>query len=70
MGRDNDYPELSSRERERTKRREKKRQPGMVVSNRSILTLQRIIQEKAKGLRAVVDKGKKRKKHKKRRKKK
>lgn len=75
MGRDNDYPELSPRERERTERREKKRQPGMVVSGRSIFTLAQIIREKAEGVRSLAGKGKrkkrgKRKKHKKRRKKK
>lgn len=70
MGRDNDYPELPSKERERIKRREKKRQPGMVVSGRSVLTLAQIIREKAEGLRSLVGKQKKRKKHKRRRKKK
>lgn len=70
MGRDNDYPELPPKEGERIRRREKKRQPGMVVSGRSVLTLAQIIQEKAKGLRSLTSKGKGRRKRKKRRKKK
>ena len=75
MGRrDNDYPDLSPKERERIERREKKKHPGMAVSGRSLLTLAQIIREKAEGLRSVTGKSKrkkrrKRKKHKKRRKK-
>jgi len=65
MGRSNDYPELPSKERERIRRREKKRQPEMTEDGRGVFTLARIIQEKAKGLRPVTGKRKKRKKRRK-----
>lgn len=60
-----EYSELSSKERERIERREKKRRPGMVVSGRSVKTLAQIIQEKAKGLRPLSSKKKRKKRRKK-----
>lgn len=65
MGRTDEYPELPLKERERIKRREKKRRPGMVVSGRSIkTTLVRIIQERAEGIRPLTSKKKRKKRRK------
>lgn len=63
-GRTDENSELSSKERERIERREKKRRSGMVVSGRSVKTLAQIIQEKARGERPLTS-GKKKKRRKK-----
>jgi len=62
------HPELPAKEKERIKRREKKRRPKMGISGRSILTLARIIREKARGERPLKSgRGKRRKKKRKKR---
>lgn len=44
-----DYPDLPQKKKERIKRRGKKRRPKMGVNGRSVLTLAKIIESKAKG---------------------
>jgi len=48
MPRDDEIRDFSSKEAEKEKRREKKRRPKMQISGRSVVTLARLIRDRAK----------------------